>query len=171
MKPEGRSLDVAVVGLGQAGGNIAAEFFRRGYRAMAFNTAQTDLIALDPGGVYPTLPADRRVYIGLDGYDGAGADPAYGKECIAENAERIRTAVVKMAAQADVLLLAAGLGGWAILSMVPVAASWERLLLGCSVYVVLNAAMLLTVGGQRELARDVLKQLERIIRKPAPRAT
>src|SRR5262245_18124383 len=34
MKPADRSLDIAVVGLGQAGGNIAAEFHRRGYRAL-----------------------------------------------------------------------------------------------------------------------------------------
>ncbi|MCK6552231.1 hypothetical protein L6R52_40750, partial [Myxococcota bacterium] len=105
------ALDIAVVGLGQAGGNIAAEFFRRGYRALALNTAQTDLVALEPGGVYPTLPADRRLYIGIDGYDGAGADPAYGRECIAEHSERIRNAILKQASQADVVIVAAGLGG------------------------------------------------------------
>lgn len=111
MRPDGRALDIAVIGLGQGGGNIASEFFRRGYRALAFNTAQTDLAALEPGGVYPAMPADRRIYIGLDGYDGAGADPVYGKECIIENAERVRSAVLKQAGNADVVILAAGLGG------------------------------------------------------------
>ncbi len=100
-----------MVGLGQGGGNIASEFFRRGYRALAFNTAQTDLAALEPGGVYPAMPADRRIYVGLDGYDGAGADPSYGKECISENAERIKSAVLKQAGNADVIILTAGLGG------------------------------------------------------------
>jgi cell division GTPase FtsZ len=111
VKPDGRALDIVVVGLGQAGGNLAAEFFRRGYRALALNTAQTDLSALDPGGLFPTLPAERRLYIGLDGYDGAGADPSYGRDCVIENADRIRAAVLKQAADADAVILTAGLGG------------------------------------------------------------
>lgn len=111
MKPDGRSLDIVVIGLGQAGGNLAAEFFRRGYRALALNTAQTDLAALDPGGLFPSLPAERRLYIGLDGYDGAGADPSYGRDCVTENADRIRAAVLKQAADADAVILTAGLGG------------------------------------------------------------
>ena len=111
MKPDGRSLDIAVIGLGQAGGNLAAEFHRRGYRAVAFNTAQTDLDGLDPGGMFPTLPAERRHYVGLDGYDGAGADPEYGRQCIKEHAERIRQIVLKSCADADAVLVTAGLGG------------------------------------------------------------
>ncbi len=111
MKPDGRALDIAVIGLGQAGGNLAAEFFRRGYRALALNTAQTDLASLEPGGVFPSLPQERRLYIGLDGYDGAGADPTYGQDCIHEHADRIRAAVLKQAANADALIITAGLGG------------------------------------------------------------
>lgn len=111
MKPDGRSLDIVLIGLGQAGGNIATEFFRRGYRALALNTAESDLASLDPGGVYPPLPAEHRLYIGMDGYDGAGADPAYGSECILEHAKQIREAVLREAEDADAIILAAGLGG------------------------------------------------------------
>lgn len=111
MKPDGKSLDIVVVGLGQAGGNLAAEFFRRGYRALALNTAQTDLNALDEGGVFPAMPAERRLYIGLDGYDGAGADPGYGRDCVHAHADRIRAAVGKQGADADAVILTAGLGG------------------------------------------------------------
>lgn len=100
-----------VVGLGQAGGNIATEFHRRGYRALALNTAHTDLAALDAGGVYPEMPADRRLYIGLDGYDGAGADPSYGAECVAAHEDAVRTAILEEAVGADAVILAAGLGG------------------------------------------------------------
>lgn len=100
-----------MVGLGQAGGNLATEFFRRGYPALALNTAQTDLNALDPGGVYPSLPSERRLYIGLDGYDGAGMDPDYAAECIRESAHQIREAVLRESEGADALFLAAGLGG------------------------------------------------------------
>lgn len=111
MRPDGRALDIVAVGLGQAGGNLAAEFFRRGYRALALNTAETDLSALDPGGAFPAMPPERRLYVGLDGYDGAGADPAYGRDCVREHADRIRAAVLKQAHDADAVVLTAGLGG------------------------------------------------------------
>src|SRR5258705_7540349 len=103
MKLVDRSLDIAVLGLGQAGGNIAAEFHRRGYRALAFNTAKTDLISL-------ALPDAQRIYIGLESGVGANSDAEGGRECIAAHAERIRAAVAEHAASADVVVVAAGLG-------------------------------------------------------------
>jgi len=117
MKPADRALDIVAIGLGQGGGNIAAEFGRLGYKAMALNTAHTDLSSLAPGGnVAPrsaesALSRDQCVYIGLDGYDGAGADLNYGRECIRENASRIRDSVGAHAEGADVVILTAGLGG------------------------------------------------------------
>lgn len=111
MKPADRALDLAVVGLGQGGGNLAAEFARLGYRALALNTAHTDLSALAPGQRGSSLSAEQRVYIGIDGYDGAGADLNYGRECIHENGERIRQVVSNHADGADVVVLTAGLGG------------------------------------------------------------
>ena len=104
-------MDIAAIGLGQAGGNLAAEFFRRGYRALALNTAETDLAALEPGGVVPTIPPERRLYIGLDGYDGAGADPGYGRDCIRAHADRIRSQAQRLGQDADAVVLCAGLGG------------------------------------------------------------
>jgi cell division GTPase FtsZ len=113
MKPSDRSLDIAVIGLGQGGGNLAAEFARRGYRAMALNTARSDLSALSGLGTasHPALSEAQRLYIGIDGYDGAGADLNYGRQCVAESAERIREAVARHTEGADVVLLTAGLGG------------------------------------------------------------
>ena len=87
MKPANRALDIVAVGLGQAGGNLAAEFFRRGYRALALNTAHTDLASLAPGGPHTALPNEQRMYVGIDGYDGAGADLNYGRDCLAEHAQ------------------------------------------------------------------------------------
>jgi cell division GTPase FtsZ len=110
MKPSDRSLDIAVIGLGQGGGNLAAEFARRGYRAMALNTARTDLSALGAAN-HPTLSEAQRLYIGIDGYDGAGADLNYGRQCVLESAERIREVVARHTEGADVVLLTAGLGG------------------------------------------------------------
>jgi cell division GTPase FtsZ len=111
VKPTSRALDIVAVGLGQAGGNLAAEFFRRGYRAMALNTAHTDLATLGPGGPTAALPNEQRVYIGIDGYDGAGADLNYGRECITEHADKIREAVATHCTGADLVVLTAGFGG------------------------------------------------------------
>ena len=105
----GRALEIATVGLGQAGGNLAAEFARRGYRAMAFNTANTDLSTLSSSGL--SLPEGQRVYIGLDGHDGAGSDVNYARQCIAQNATKIRERVSEHAQGADILLITCGLGG------------------------------------------------------------
>jgi len=109
VKQAGKALEIAVVGLGQAGGNLAAEMSRRGYSAMALNTASTDLSAFEAEGA--SIPSELRVYIGLDGHDGAGADASYGRECIDAHAELIRDRVSQHVAGADVVLLTAGLGG------------------------------------------------------------
>lgn len=109
MKPEGKALDIVAVGLGQAGGNLAAEFGRRGYRAMALNTANTDLHTLSRSGL--SVPEDQRVYIGIDGYDGAGSDLNYGRECISAHAGTIRERIGEHAAGADAVVVTAGLGG------------------------------------------------------------
>jgi cell division GTPase FtsZ len=76
---------------------------------MALNTAKTDLSSLSSSAL--TLPEQFRVYVGIDGYDGAGSDINYGRECIAANAVKIRERVSEHASGADVVLLAAGLGG------------------------------------------------------------
>lgn len=104
-----RSLEFAALGLGQAGGNLAAEFHRRGYPAMALNTARVDLRGL--GAERGHLPEDARHYIGLNDLDGAGKDPAYGRACVAHHAERIRGLAKELAGSCDVLFLCAGLGG------------------------------------------------------------
>jgi len=109
VNPVGRAIEIAAVGLGQAGGNLAAELYRRGYRAMALNTAETDLSSLSHRSTL--LPEEFRMYIGVEGSDGAGADLSYGRECIVSHASRIRERIASHAASADVVLLTAGLGG------------------------------------------------------------
>jgi cell division protein FtsZ len=109
VKPAGKALDIVTVGLGQAGGNLAAEFARRGYKSLAFNTAATDLSSLSRGGL--ELPEEQRVYIGLEGHDGAGSDVSYGRECVTEHAGTIRERVAEHAEGADIVLLCCGLGG------------------------------------------------------------
>lgn len=110
MKPAGRALEIVAVGLGQAGGNLAAELARLGYRALALNTAATDLSTLSSRSG-PSLPDEQRMYIGIDGHDGAGSDVGYGRECVTAHAGKIRERISEHAAGADVVLLTCGLGG------------------------------------------------------------
>ncbi|MFZ9889252.1 MAG: hypothetical protein ACO3JL_17295, partial [Myxococcota bacterium] len=102
------ALHICAVGLGQAGGNLAAEWRRRGHRAVLLNTAQSDVRALgqhDGLGVPSKLVLD----IGLGGGEGAGRDPAYGASCLREHADAVRALVERHLAGADCFLLCAGL--------------------------------------------------------------
>jgi cell division GTPase FtsZ len=104
-----RAIEIAAVGLGQGGGNIAAELYRRGYAAIALNTATSDLTSLASGA--SKLPAELCFYIGVEGYDGAGGDAGYGRECIRRHAAAIRQRVELLAQNMDLVLICAGLGG------------------------------------------------------------
>lgn len=105
-----RSLDLCAIGLGQGGGNLAAEWRRRGYRAVVFNTARADLRGLSRAEDLE-VPEENQHYIGIEGSDGAGRDPAFGRLCVREHADKIREIVSESLAGADALLLCAGLGG------------------------------------------------------------
>jgi|GEM_PF-1120689 len=105
-----RSLDLCAIGLGQGGGNLAAEWRRRGYRALVCNTAHADLQGLSRSEDLD-VPEDDRLFIGLEGSDGAGRDPEYGRACVREHAQAIRDAVQHKLKGADAILIFAGLGG------------------------------------------------------------
>ncbi len=111
MTAEARSLDLCAIGLGQAGGWLAAEWRRRGYRALVLNTAKSDMRGLL--GKQPGLEIAEKdqLLISVDGADGAGRDPAWGRRCVREHEEKIRTTVQRQLNGADALLLMAGLGG------------------------------------------------------------
>jgi cell division GTPase FtsZ len=105
------SLDLCAIGLGQAGGWLAADWRRRGYRSLVLNTARSDLRGLlgkQPG---LEIPGELQLDISIDGLDGAGHDPAFGRRCVRARGTGIRAAVEKHLKGADALLLMAGLGG------------------------------------------------------------
>ncbi|MGB0680485.1 MAG: hypothetical protein ACPGUV_12555, partial [Polyangiales bacterium] len=105
------ALNVVVVGLGQAGGKIAGEFYRRGYPSVALNTAMADLRALDAAGTSPEVPEEQRLLIRIGGFDGAGSDPAFGQACVRQHADAIRALVARESVGVDLVCLVAGLGG------------------------------------------------------------
>ena len=104
------ALDLCAIGLGQGGGNLAAEWHRRGYRTLLFNTARADFEALNHHQGLE-IAEDLRVHIGLGGTDGAGKDPAYGAECLRAHKDEVRAAVESQFAGADAILVCSGLGG------------------------------------------------------------
>ncbi len=101
---EQRALRIGVVGLGQCGGNLAAAFGARGYPALAVNTSEADLRTLTE------LDDTARMYIGIDGLNGAGGNPGIGGQCLAQKADEIE-AVVNELPDVEALLVMGGLGG------------------------------------------------------------
>ena len=73
----------AVIGVGQCGGNLAAQFYSLGYRrVLAINTATADLNAIkEPIG---KLALDKQ---------GAGKDPDYARNLVVAKASQIRSAM------------------------------------------------------------------------------
>lgn len=93
------------IGLGQAGGKIANEFFRLGYRRiLAVNTASNDLSGLE-------IPKKRQLILG-DG-SGAGKNPAVGAEAVKRQREDVLSLMKRsFGDQVDrILILASGGGG------------------------------------------------------------
>jgi cell division GTPase FtsZ len=101
---EHQALRIGVVGLGQCGGNFAAEFAKLGYPALAANTSQTDLRSLTG------LEDDQRLYLGVDGLNGTGGAMVVGADCLAARGSEIVTAVARWP-EVDAVLVIGGLGG------------------------------------------------------------
>ena len=99
-----KSVKFGIVGLGQCGGNLAMEFYKKGYDALFLNTSQTDLRSL-------SVPEEAKLYIGLFQKDGAGQDTSIGEKSVTENAPKIVNLIKDRFAGVDHLLLTAGLGG------------------------------------------------------------
>lgn len=100
-----RTLDILAVGLGRGGGRLAGELARRGYRAICFHTSKK---AMEE---QKHIPEERRSFIGTDSRAHTGGDPAVGRALIRDHARRIENAVRIEGKEADLILVAAGLGG------------------------------------------------------------
>ncbi len=100
-----KRLRIGVIGLGQCGGNLAMEFSKLGYEAVALNTSYSDLKSLD------NLPKQNRLHVGLNGRSGAGRDINLGKQSLLSNEERILSTMEGLAKNVDLFLLVAGMGG------------------------------------------------------------
>lgn len=92
------------IGVGQAGGKIANEFYRLGYRRIiAVNTAKNDFLGLE-------IPIKRHLCLG-DG-SGAGKNPAKGSEAVTKQREDILSLMNRsFGDQIDRIIICASSGG------------------------------------------------------------
>ena len=93
---------MGIIGVGQCGNNIATAFHRLGYRrVLLLNTAQTDLDAIEDQ--IAKLPIDKQ---------GAGKDPAVGKERVEVKATQIRSGMLReFGEDFEKIIVCIGLGG------------------------------------------------------------
>ncbi len=98
-------IKLAVIGLGQCGGNLANTFAKYGYPSMAINTSILDLKDL------ANIPENRKVYTPLPDSDGAGKDPHIGERAIISHLPNILTDIEQFLIGAEAVLITAGLGG------------------------------------------------------------
>ena len=94
---------IKVVGLGGAGNNVVNRMVRNGTQGVEFIAVNTDKPALS------VSDADQKIQIGekLTHGQGAGANPEVGKKA----AEESRNNIAKALENADMVFLAAGMGG------------------------------------------------------------
>lgn len=98
-----RALNFGVVGVGQAGGRLAEQFYQRGYPTIALNTATQDL-------KYNTLPEKQKLFLDL-ALGGTGKDLDLGAQAIEEYADVVLKMMEDNFADCDVVLLAMSGGG------------------------------------------------------------
>ncbi|MBS1828340.1 MAG: cell division protein FtsZ [Acidobacteria bacterium] len=114
--PEGTR--IKVIGVGGAGSNAVGRMFRQGIRGVEFYVVNTDRQALHASPVPNKLLIGHRVTGGL----GAGSDPAMGKEAAMESTSEI----LEILDGAQMVFVAAGMGGGTGTGAAPMIASWAR---------------------------------------------
>ena len=79
-------LNFGFIGVGQCGGNIANEFNKLGYKSIAINTSNTDLMKLN------NIQKNNRLLINT-GVQGAGKNPEIGRRALEEHIESVMRCV------------------------------------------------------------------------------
>jgi len=118
LEPDELRPRILVVGVGGAGGNAIAGMIRHGVGGVGFVAANTDAQALQ------ALPVERAVQLGrrTTGGLGAGSCPVVGRAAALESAAEIE----RMLDGADLVFIAAGLGGGTGTGAAPVVAETAR---------------------------------------------
>ena len=98
-------LKICFIGVGQCGGNIANEFSKLGYSAIAINTAKPDLDKLTD------IKPENRLLINL-GIQGAGKNPNIGETAFVQHNETVIELIKNAFGEdVDMIYICAGFGG------------------------------------------------------------
>lgn len=119
---------IKVIGVGGAGGNAVARMMEKGPAGVEYYVLNTDRQALAASPVPNKLAIGLKITNGL----GAGSDPAVGRQAALEDTERI----IEILEGADMVFVAAGLGGGTGTGAAPVIASLAKELNALTVAVV-----------------------------------
>lgn len=98
-----RSLAFGIIGSGQAGGNVASQFYKLGYDAIALNTANQDLALLD-------LPESNKLLLKY-GLGGAAKELEIGRLAAENYRDEILNMIDDKLANAEAFILCLSLGG------------------------------------------------------------
>ncbi len=99
----GNTALMRVIGVGGAGGNAINRMIEEELEGVDFISANTDAQALGQSRASHTIQLGKKLTRGL----GAGARPGIGRQAVAEDVEEVRTALDG----ADLVFIAAGMGG------------------------------------------------------------
>lgn len=97
-------LKFGFIGVGQCGGNIANELNKLNYKAIAINTANTDLAKLD------SIQRHNKLLVNT-GVQGAGKNPDIGRTALEEHIEGIMHLIGQVFDDVDMIFVCTGLGG------------------------------------------------------------
>lgn len=119
---------IKVIGVGGGGCNAVSRMFQEGISGVEFYLINTDRQALNASPVPNKLLIGQKVTSGL----GAGSDPNIGREAALEDTERI----IEIIEGADMIFVAAGMGGGTGTGAAPVVASLSKELNALTVAIV-----------------------------------
>jgi cell division protein FtsZ len=119
---------IKVIGVGGGGSNAVARVMQSGVTGVEFYVIDTDRQALGSSPVAQQLAIGTKITKGL----GAGADPGVGRQAALEDTNRI----IEILEGADMVFVAAGLGGGTGTGAAPVVASLAKELNALTVAVV-----------------------------------
>ena len=103
VEQQDRSINIGVVGVGQAGGKLAEQFYERGYTVLVINTALQDLSPLK-------LPERQKLFLDY-ALGGAGKDLETGQAALEEYADQVLQTLESNFEDNEVLLLVIAGGG------------------------------------------------------------
>jgi cell division protein FtsZ len=119
---------IKVIGVGGGGSNAVSRMIDAGVRGVEFYVMNTDAQALRTSPVPNRIPLGTRITHGL----GAGSDPAIGRQAALEDTDRI----LEVLEGADMVFIAAGLGGGTGTGAAPIVAGLAKELGALTVAVV-----------------------------------